>query len=102
VPIDQVKKAVTILTNVFSPLKMAAARIICPNCNYGGKPKYRTSPVAWWLLWFFVGGFFVSLRRLRRLRGHLIAGQKSAEGIVGYVVGQVSEALQQPKGGDNG
>jgi hypothetical protein len=58
VPIDQVKKAVTTLTNVFSPLKMAAARIICLNCKYEGKPKYRTSPVAWWLLWFFVGGFF--------------------------------------------
>jgi hypothetical protein len=36
----------------------------------------------------------VSLRRLRRLRSLLTAGQKSAEGIVGYVVGQVSEALQ--------
>jgi hypothetical protein len=38
----------------------------------------------------------VSLRRLRRSRGSLTAGQKSAEGIVGHVVGKVSEALEQP------
>src|SRR5713226_1668414 len=38
----------------------------------------------------------VSLRRLRLSRGSLTAGQKSAEGIVGHVVGKVSEALEQP------
>ncbi len=31
----------------------------------------------------------VSLRRLRWPKGHLIAGQKSAEGIVGYAVGEL-------------
>jgi hypothetical protein len=35
-----------------------------------------------------------SLRRLRLSKGGLITGQKSAEGIVGYVVGKASEALQ--------
>jgi len=38
----------------------------------------------------------VSLRRLRLPRGSLTAGQKSAEGKVGHVVGKVSEALEQP------
>ena len=33
-------------------------KIICPNCKYEGKPKYRTSTLAWWALWFFVGGAF--------------------------------------------
>jgi hypothetical protein len=35
----------------------------------------------------------VSLRRLRMPRGILTAGQKSAEGVLGYVVGKASEAL---------
>ena len=35
---------------------MTTTKIICPNCKYEGKPKYRTSAVAWWLLWLFVGG----------------------------------------------
>src|ERR1700692_806316 len=35
----------------------------------------------------------VSLWRLRMPRGILTAGQKSAEGILGYVVGKASEAL---------
>src|ERR1700733_15909663 len=39
----------------------------------------------------------VSLRRLRLSRGSLTAGQKSAEGIVGHVVGKASEALQGRK-----
>src|SRR6266571_2790673 len=43
----------------------------------------------------------VSRWRLRRPRGRLTAGQKSAEGIVGHVVGTASEALRKPKGGDN-
>ena len=34
------------------------------------------------------------LRRLRRPRGRLTAGQKSAEGVVGQAVGKASEALQ--------
>jgi hypothetical protein len=41
----------------------------------------------------------VSLWRLRLSRGSLTAGQKSAEGVVGHDVGEVSEALQMPKGG---
>jgi len=41
----------------------------------------------------------VSLRRLRLSRGGLTAGQKSAEGILGHDVGEVSEALRKPKGG---
>ena len=36
----------------------------------------------------------VSLRRLRMPRGILTAGQKSAEGVLGEVVGKASEALQ--------
>src|SRR6266511_1154607 len=36
----------------------------------------------------------VSLRRLRVPRGNLTAGQKSAEGVVGHVVGKASEALR--------
>jgi hypothetical protein len=36
----------------------------------------------------------VSLRRLRAPRGGLITGQKSAEGILGHVVGKASEALR--------
>ena len=39
----------------------------------------------------------VSLRRLRLSKGGLTAEQKSAEGILGYVVGKVSEALQRRK-----
>ena len=35
----------------------------------------------------------MSLRRLRLSKGGLTAGQKSAEGILGYVVGKASEAL---------
>src|SRR5438132_10577089 len=35
--------------------------------------------------------------RLRRSRGRLTAGQKSAEGIVGQAVGKASEALQSRK-----
>ena len=36
----------------------------------------------------------VPLRRLRQPRGGLTAGQKSAEGIIGHVVGKASEALR--------
>src|SRR6266567_8095784 len=39
----------------------------------------------------------VSLRRLRMSRGNLTAGQKSAEGVLGYVVGEASEALRNRK-----
>src|SRR6516225_6154465 len=39
----------------------------------------------------------VSLRRLRAPGGGLTAGQKSAEGIVGHVVGKASEALRRRK-----
>jgi hypothetical protein len=41
----------------------------------------------------------VSLRRLRLSKGGLIAGQKSAEGIVGHDVGKASEAFRKPNGG---
>jgi hypothetical protein len=41
----------------------------------------------------------VSLRRLRLPKGSLTAGQKSAEGIVGHVVGEASEALRSRKAG---
>src|ERR1700686_5785255 len=40
-----------------------------------------------------------SLQRLRLSKGGLTAGQKSAEGILGHVVGKASEALRKPKGG---
>jgi hypothetical protein len=39
----------------------------------------------------------VSRQRLRWPKGGLTAEQKSAEGIVGYVVGKASEALQRRK-----
>jgi hypothetical protein len=39
----------------------------------------------------------VSLPRLRLSRGNLTAGQKSAESVVGHVVGKVSEALRNRK-----
>jgi len=39
----------------------------------------------------------VSLRRLRVPWGGLTAGQKSAEGVVGHVVGKASEALRRRK-----
>src|SRR5260370_35493682 len=39
----------------------------------------------------------VSLRRLRMPRGILTAGQKSAEGVLGHVVGKASEALRRRK-----
>ena len=44
----------------------------------------------------------MSLRLLRMSRGILTAGQKSASGILGHVVGKASEALREPKGGGNG
>ena len=40
---------------------------------------------------------FVSLRRLRLSKGSLTAEQKSAEGVLGRVVGKASEALQGRK-----
>ena len=39
----------------------------------------------------------MSRERLRRPRGHLTARQKSAEGVVGHVVGKDIEALQGRK-----
>src|SRR6478736_4062907 len=39
----------------------------------------------------------VSFRRLRVPRGGLIAGQKSAEGVLGHAVGKASEALRRRK-----
>jgi len=39
----------------------------------------------------------VSRRRLRVPKGGLTAGQKSAEGILGHVVGKASEALRGRK-----
>jgi hypothetical protein len=39
----------------------------------------------------------VSLRRLGPPRGGLIAEQKSAEGVIGHVVGEASEALRNRK-----
>src|SRR5437763_15579817 len=38
-----------------------------------------------------------SLKRLRLSKGGLTAGQKSAEGILGHVVGKASEALRSRK-----
>jgi len=42
----------------------------------------------------------VSRRRLGPSGGGLTAGQKSAEGIVGFAVGEASEALRKPEGGE--
>src|SRR3977135_1865445 len=41
----------------------------------------------------------VASGRLRRPRGRLTAGQKSAEGILGQAVGKASEDLQRQKAG---
>ena len=41
--------------------------------------------------------FCVVGTRLRKPRGDLTAGQKSAEGVVGHVVGKASEALRNRK-----
>ena len=39
----------------------------------------------------------MSLRRLRLSKGGLTAEQKSAEGVLGHVVGKASEALRRRK-----
>ena len=39
----------------------------------------------------------MSRERLRRPRGNLTARQKSAEGVIGHVVGKANEALQRRK-----
>ena len=39
----------------------------------------------------------MSRKRLSAPKGNLTAGQKSAEGILGHVVGKASEALQSRK-----
>ena len=39
----------------------------------------------------------MSLRRLRMPQGTLTTGQKSAEGVLGHVVGKASEALRRRK-----
>ncbi len=44
------------------------------------------------------GDLFCVRNGLRLSRGSLTAGQKSAEGIVGHVVGKASEALRNRKG----
>jgi len=56
--------------------------------------KRRFGDCAWKAAELTPGDRSASLRRLKQPRGSLTAGQKSAEGIVGYVVGKASEALQ--------
>src|SRR6266568_1693999 len=60
--------------------------------------KRRSGDCAWKAAGITPGDLFcVAATRLREPRGDLSAGQKSAEGIVGHVVGKASEALRNRK-----
>src|SRR5438445_8942358 len=60
--------------------------------------KRRFGDCAWKAAGITPGDLFcVAATRLREPRGDLTAGQKSAEGIVGHVVGKASEALRNRK-----
>src|ERR1039457_3720244 len=60
--------------------------------------KCRSGDCAWKAAGITPGDLFcVAATRLREPRGDLTAGQKSAEGIVGQVVGKASEALRDRK-----
>src|SRR6266566_5806724 len=61
--------------------------------------KRRSGGCAWKAVELTPGDLSCVRTGLRLSRGSLTAGQKSAEGVVGYVVGKASEALQKPKGG---
>ena len=60
--------------------------------------KRRSGDCAWKAAGITPGDLFcVAATRLREPRGDLTAGQKSAEGILGHVVGKASEALRNRK-----
>ena len=60
--------------------------------------KRRSGDCAWKAAGITPGDLScVAATRLREPRGDLTAGQKSAEGIVGYDVGRASEALKNRK-----
>src|ERR1017187_6004615 len=60
--------------------------------------KCRSGDCAWKAAGITPGDLFcVAATRLREPRGDLTAGQKSAEGKVGHVVGKASEALRNRK-----
>src|SRR6202162_1331302 len=61
--------------------------------------KRRSGGRAWKAVELTPGGLSCVRNGLRLSRGSLTAGQKSAEGVLGYVVGKASEALRMPKGG---
>jgi len=61
--------------------------------------KRRSGGCAWKAVELTPGDLFRVRNGLRLSRGNLTAGQKSAEGVLGYVVGEASEALRKPKGG---
>ena len=60
--------------------------------------KRRSGDCAWKAAGITPGGLScVAATRLREPGGDLTAGQKSAEGILGHVVGKASEALRNRK-----
>src|SRR6266700_2021019 len=59
--------------------------------------KRRSGDCAWKAAGITPGDLFCVRYGLREPRGDLTAGQKSAEGIVGHVVGKASEALGNRK-----
>ena len=61
--------------------------------------KRRSGGCAWKAAELTPGDLSCVREGLKLSRGNLTAGQKSAEGVLGYVVGEVSEALRLPKGG---
>jgi len=61
--------------------------------------KRRSGDCAWKAVELTPGDLSCVCNGLRLSRGSLTAGQKSAEGVVGYDVGKASEALRMPKGG---
>src|SRR5580658_8108409 len=59
--------------------------------------KRRSGGCAWKAVELTPGDLSCVRHGLRLSRGSLTAGQKSAEGVVGYVVGEASEALRNRK-----
>jgi hypothetical protein len=60
--------------------------------------KCRSGDRAWMAAEITPGDLSCVRNGLRLSRGSLTAGQKSAEGVLGHVVGKASEALRKPKG----
>src|SRR5712691_12838122 len=61
------------------------------------RAKRRSGGCAWKAAELTPGDLSCVREGLRLSRGNLTAGQKSAEGVLGYVVGEASEALRNRK-----